>query len=66
MAKALSADPKSVQIIDLAANPASGTTYLAVRDESAKRVVIVTVRADGTVTKLDWSTLPHVRVPLPK
>lgn len=66
VAKALSADPKSVQIIDLAANPASGTAYLAVRDESAKRVVIVSVRADGTVTKLDWSTLPHVRVPLPK
>lgn len=66
LAEALGIAVADVQIIDLAANPVSGTAYLAVRDQAGKKVAIVTIAADGTARRLDWSALKHVRVPLPK
>jgi hypothetical protein len=66
VASAVKASAAEIQIVDLAVNPASGKTYLAVRNNAAKKVAIVTVDAAGKAAVLDLAGRSHIRVALPK
>jgi hypothetical protein len=49
----------------MAVNPASGKTYLSVRNNAAKSVAIVVVDEKGTAKPLDLAACNHVRISLP-
>ena len=65
VAATLNAAVASVQLVDMAVNPASGKVYFSVTHGAAKSAAIVVIDAEGKATVLDTSKLAHVRVPLP-
>jgi hypothetical protein len=66
LAGALQTAAANIQIVDMAANPASGKVYFSVRDTAAKRVAVLTIDGDGKAAALDLAARPHLRVALPK
>jgi hypothetical protein len=57
---------KDIEILHLAVNPASGTAYIAVRNNTSKTPAIVTVDGDGKIGELALDKVDHVAVPLAK
>ena len=57
---------KDVEIIDLAVNPASGRAYVAVRRQTDKLPVILTVDGGGRIEELPLKDVEHARIPLPQ
>lgn len=66
LAEALHCPPEQIQIVEMAANPASGKVYFSVRNNAAKSVAIVVADAGGSAKVLDFAPLAHLRVALPK
>ncbi len=66
LAGALNTTADKLQIVDMAANPASGKIYFSVRNTEAKNVSLLTIDAAGKATALDLAARPHLRVSLPK
>lgn len=65
IASGLGAAPGDITIRDLAVNPASGATYLAVMRRPDNAVTILRVNAEGKTTALNLQNLPWQRVSLP-
>ena len=65
VATTLKADAASVQIVDMAVNPASGRVYFSITHGAAKSAAIIVIDAEGKASVLDTAKLAHVRVPLP-
>lgn len=65
IAATLSAPVASVQIADMAVNPASGKVYFSITHGADKRSAIIVIDADGKAAAFDTAKLAHVRVPLP-
>ena len=65
VATTLKAEAASVQIVDMAVNPASGRVYFSITHGAAKSAAIIVIDAEGKASVLDTAKLAHVRVPLP-
>ena len=65
VAATLKADAASVQIVDMAVNPASGRVYFSITHGAAKSAAIIVINPEGKASVLDTAQLAHVRVPLP-
>lgn len=66
LAEALKTTAEQIQIVDMAANPASGKVYFAVRNLAAKSVALMTIDTAGQAATVDLSSHPHLRVALPQ
>ena len=64
LAGKLGAKPDGIEIIDLVVNPASGTTYVAVRKQDDKSHIILTVRGDGEIGEFELDKVNYARVKL--
>lgn len=64
LAARLGAKPDGITILDLAVNPLSGKTYLAVRKEDDKSYVILTVTGEGMIDEFGLDSVDYVRIPL--
>ena len=56
---------EKITIIDMAVNPASGKIYFSVNSQPGNQVHILALAADGTVSHVDLSKSPYVRMTLP-
>lgn len=65
VAATLNTPVASVQIVDMAVNPASGKVYFSIVHGTAKSAAIVVIDAEGKASAFDTAKLAHVRVPLP-
>lgn len=63
LAKAVGAE--KITLIDMAVNPASGKIYFAVNAQPGNTPAVLALTADGAVSTIDLSRLPHVRMTLP-
>ncbi|HYF00371.1 MAG TPA: hypothetical protein VEJ18_15735, partial [Planctomycetota bacterium] len=66
LAGRLGVGPKDVEILDLAVNPASGRAYVAVRRQTDKLPLVLTVDGSGRIEELPLKDVEHARIPLPK
>lgn len=66
LAQALGTTADQIQIVDMAANPASGKVYFAVRNNAAKSVALMSIDGTGKAAAVDLSTRPHLRIALPQ
>jgi hypothetical protein len=57
---------KEIEILDVAVNPASGRIYLAVRRQTDKTYVVLTLDGSGEVAEFRLKDVEHARIPLPK
>eukprot|EP00913_Durusdinium_trenchii_P023364 g21942.t1 len=64
IAARLGTNAKGISIVDLAVNPVSGTTYIAVRQQNARKYVIVTVDANGAIGEFELDGVEYARVKL--
>lgn len=64
-ALAKAAGAEAVTILDMAVNPASGKIYFSVNSQPGNAPHLLTLAADGTVSKPDLSGAAHVRMTLP-
>jgi hypothetical protein len=62
LAGALNTTAGNIQIVDMAANPASGSVYFSVRDTGAKTVALLAINGDGKASVVDLGSRPHLRV----
>ncbi|MGC3968471.1 MAG: hypothetical protein QM775_14170 [Pirellulales bacterium] len=65
LAAAVGAKPDGIEIADLAVNPASGTTYFAVRKQDDKTPIVLTLNSAGDVGLVSLDDVEYVRVALP-
>lgn len=65
IAAGLGTTADKTSILDLAVNPASGTTYLAVQRRPDNGTLIMTVNAEGKIAPLDLRSLHYASVTLP-
>lgn len=56
---------EKITIIDMAVNPASGKIYFSVSSQPGNQVHILALAADGSVSPVDLSKSPYVRMTLP-
>lgn len=54
----------NIEILHLAVNPASGTAYISVRNQSANTPAIVTVDGDGKISELALDKASYVAIPV--
>lgn len=66
LAGRLGGTAKEIEILDLAVNPASGRLYFAVRRQSDKSSVILTLDGSGRVEELSLKGIEHAKIPLPQ
>jgi len=66
LAGRLGGTAKEIEILDLAVNPASSRIYFAVRRQSDKSSVILTLDGSGKIEELGLKSIEHARIPLPQ
>lgn len=59
-------DPKGIEIIDLAVNPASGKAYIAIRKQDDKKHAIFTVDAEGKIADFTLENVTYAKINLPR
>ena len=64
IAARLGTTPKGISIIDLAVNPVSGTAYIAVRQQAARKYIIVTVDSKGEIGEFDLDGVEYASIKL--
>lgn len=62
----IGAGAKDIEILSVAINPASGKAYFAVRKQTDKTSLIVTLDGDGKISDLPLTNVEYARVPLPQ
>jgi len=66
LAGRLGTAPNNIEIIKLAVNPASQRAYIAVRQLSAKKDLILTVDGDGKISEFALDKVKYARIGLPE
>ena len=64
LAARLGAKPDGIEILDLAANPASGQVYVAVRKQDDKRYIVATVDGTGEIQEFELDNVRYASVKL--
>lgn len=64
IAARLGSTTKNIAIVDLAVNPVSGTAYIAVRQQAARKYVIVTVDSSGEIGEFELDGVEYARIKL--
>src|SRR5262249_30816586 len=65
LAGRLGTDAKDIEVVHLSVNPASGRAYVALRRQSDKRNVILTVDGEGKIGELMLDNVTYASVSLP-
>lgn len=66
LALGLGTDAKTLKIVDMAVNRASGKVYVACLRSTDNATLIAVIDADGKITSLDLNAVRYVRVKLPE
>lgn len=64
IAARLGTTPKGISIIDLVVSPVSGTTYIAVGQQAARKYVLITVDAASEIGEFELDNVEYARIKL--